>query len=115
MKIIWSELALDNLSDIAIYVSDYFGKSVSEKSIRKIVEMVESLRDNPGKGVQDVSLSTKDYTIRHITKNPNVVYYLQEKDAVVVMTIIHMKRSPGYVNRVLKDYVARFIAKNNLH
>ncbi len=38
MKIIWSELALDNLSDIAIYVSDYFGKSVSEKSIRKIVE-----------------------------------------------------------------------------
>lgn len=77
--------------------------------------MVEGLKDNPGKGVQDVSLSTTTYTVRHITKISNVIYYLQEKDAVMIMTIVHMKRSPKYVSGVLKDFVARFVANNDSH
>ena len=80
MEVIWSDLAIHDLQNIAEYISDNFGDKVSEKSVNK----------------------------NHITLNPNVIYYLLEKDTIVVMSLIHVKRSPRYVNRLLKAFLEQY-------
>ena len=105
MEIVWSDLALRNLHDIALYVSEHFGDSVSKKSINKIVRKVEGLRAFPTSGVLDRLYASSAFSVHHVTVAPNVIYYLLEDDAVVVMSIIHMKRSPEYVNKVLRNFV----------
>ncbi len=74
MEVIWSDLAIHDLQNIAEYISDNFGDKVSEKS----------------------------------ALNPNVIYYLLEKDTIVVMSLIHVKRSPRYVNRLLKAFLEQY-------
>ncbi len=106
MEIVWSDLAVRDLNDIALYVADHFGESVSEKSIDKIVKKVERLRNFPKIGALDLSYSTSTFSVRHVTLPPNVIYYLLEEDTVVIMTIVHVKRSPDYVNKLLKRFLA---------
>ena len=97
-----------DLSDIALYVADNFGEFVSEKSIDKIVQKVERLRNFPKIGTLDPSYSTSVFSVRHVTLPPNVIYYLLEEDTIVIMTIVHMKRSPDYVNKILKRFLESF-------
>ncbi len=108
MEVIWSDLAMRNLQNIAEYVSDKFGDMVSEQSISEIVKKVEGLTRFPESGVLDAAYSSSSFSVHHITLNPNVVYYLLEKDAIVVMAIIHVKRSPRYVNKLLKTFLEHY-------
>lgn len=108
MEIIWSDPAILNLKDIAEYVSDNFGDSVSLKSIRKIMKKVEGLKRFPESGVLDQAYSSESFSVHHITLAPNVIYYLLEKDAIVVMAVVHTKRSPQYVNKLLRDFLDHY-------
>lgn len=110
MEIVWSDLALRDLNDIALYVSDRFGDSISKKSISKIIKKVEELSKFPESGILDKSYSTPSFSVHHVTLVPNVIYYLLEDDAIVVMTILHVKRSPRYVNKALKSFIEHFIS-----
>ncbi len=108
MEIVWSALAVRDLSDIALYISDKFGDSVSEKSINKIVQKVERLRRFPKIGTLDRSYSTSAFSVHYIIFPPNVIYYLLEKDTIVIMTVIHVKRSQSYVNKRLECFFEDF-------
>lgn len=108
MDVVWSDLAMRDLNDIAHYVSEHFGDSVSLKSIDKLVRKVDRLKKFPESGVLDKAYSSTAYTIHHITLNPNVIYYLLEDDVIVVMTIVHAKRSPRYINKRLKNFLEHY-------
>ena len=108
MEIVWSDLALSDLNAIAQYVAENFGDSVSEKSINKIVKKVEGLRLFPESGALDRSYSSADFSVHHVTLVPNVIYYLLEKDCIVIMTVVHVKRSPRYINNVLKNFLEHY-------
>lgn len=105
MEIEWSELALSDLDAIAHYVAEKFGDTVSQRSINKIVSKVEGLRRFPESGVLDKPYSSPEFSVRHFTLAPSVIYYLLEKDSIVVMTVVHVKRSPSYINKVLRNFL----------
>lgn len=71
------------------------------------MKKVEGLKRFPESGVLDTTYSSS-FSVHHITINPNVIYYLLEDDAIVVIAIIHVKRSPRYVNRVLKAFLEHY-------
>ena len=72
------------------------------------MKKVESLKQFPESGVLDTAYSSPSFSVHHITLNPNVIYYLLEKDTIVVMSLIHVKRSPRYVNRLLKAFLEQY-------
>ncbi len=108
MEIVWSDLAMRDLNEVALYVSEQFGDTVSEKTVSKIVERVERLRVFPTSGVLDRLYSSSIYTVHHVTLTPNVIYYLLEDDAIVVISIIHVKRSTRFVNKVLRNFLENY-------
>ncbi len=108
MEVIWSKTALRHLGDIVQYVADNFGQTYALKSVERIQKKVESLRRFPESGVLDRRFSTKDYTVHHISLAPNVLYYVVFPEAVVIGIIVHTKRSPRYVNRLMKDFLEHY-------
>ena len=108
MDVIWSDLALQNLKDIAHYVSDNFGDKVAHKSIERLQEKVNGLKTFPESGILDRMLSTESYSVHRLIVDPNVIYYLLEDDCIVVMTIVHTRRSPKFVNSVLKRFLEHY-------
>ena len=53
MEIIWSDLAIQQLDEIAEYVQDNFGESTSRKMVHKITEDVNRLKVYPSIGKPD--------------------------------------------------------------
>ena len=53
MKIIWHELALDELASIGEKVLELFGEKVADKVVKDIVHRVETLAANPFLGTKD--------------------------------------------------------------
>lgn len=108
MDIIWSNLALQDLKEIAHYVSDNFGDKVAHASIEKLQKKVNSLKLFPESGILDRKLSSKNYSVHRLIVIPNVIYYLLEADSIVVMTIVHTRRSARFVNSVLKRFLEHY-------
>lgn len=88
---IWSDLALQDLTEIAEYVSENFGDRIAYTSVEKLQEKVSRLKLFPESGVLDRKLSSLDFSVHHLIVEPNVIYYLLETDRFVVMTILHTK------------------------
>ena len=59
MEIIWSDLALQQLDEIAEYVQDNFGESTSRKMVHKITEDVNRLKIYPSIGKPDFEYFSK--------------------------------------------------------
>ena len=108
MEVIWSDLALQDLTEIAEYVSENFGDRVAYTSVEKLQEKVSRLKLFPESGVLDRKLSSLDFYVHHLIVEPNVIYYLLETDRIVVMTILHTKRSTRFVNSVLKRFLEHY-------
>ena len=108
MEVIWSDLALQDLTEIAEYVSENFGDRVAYTSVEKLQEKVSRLKLFPESGVLDRKLSSLDFSVHHLIVEPNVIYYLLETDRIVVMTILHTKRSTRFVNSVLHRFLEHY-------
>ena len=108
MEIIWSDLANQNLDSILDYVEDHFGATVANKSLQKNAKKVNGLRNFPESGVLDMKYSTAEYTIRHFTLAPNVVYYMLYPDAIVIAVIVHTKQSPRTIDKILRNFLEHY-------
>ena len=53
MKLIWHELALEELASIGEKVSELFGEKVADKVVKDIMERVSVLASNPFLGTKD--------------------------------------------------------------
>ena len=53
MEIIWSDLAVQQLDEIAEYVQDNYGEFTSRKMVHKITEYVNRLKVYPSIGKPD--------------------------------------------------------------
>ena len=53
MKLIWHELALEELASIGEKVSEMFGEKVADKVVKDIMERVSVLASNPFLGTKD--------------------------------------------------------------
>ena len=109
MEIIWSDLAIQQLDEIAEYVQDNFGESTSRKMVHKITEDVNRLKVYPSIGKPDFEyfskLSNSDLQVRHLQVFPNLVYYLERSERIDIICIMHYKQSPSKVARMIKEFL----------
>ena len=53
-------------------------------------------------------VSGQDMVIRHLLLAPNRVYYLIDGEQVVIMGIVHVKRSPQAVTSMIKRFLEEY-------
>lgn len=110
MEVIWSKLAVEQLSDITEYVEDNFGVNTAKKMVRNITEKVGRLLLHPSIGIPDYKFTAnigEDILIRHIQIFPNVLYYIVKSDKIIVICIMHEKQSPKTVSEKIMDFLKR--------
>jgi toxin ParE1/3/4 len=89
VKIIWSPLAIDKVSEIAIYIAEE-NSTAAEKWVDTVFRKVENLRDFPESG--RVVPETENKAIRElIYGNYRLIYRLGEK-MISVLTVQHGKQ-----------------------
>ena len=89
MKIIWSPLAIDRVSEIAAYIAQE-NPTAAEKWIDTVFRKVEDLQDFPESG--RVVPETENKAIRElIYGNYRLIYRLGEK-RISVLTVRHGKQ-----------------------
>ena len=84
------------------YVIDNFGEMTAKKSLKSLLDKVDTLKTCPDLGVWDKKFSTPLVKVRHLNVGPNVLYYLVDQDEVVVIAVMHYKQSPVTVNRTIQ-------------
>lgn len=93
-------MAKKQLRDIAQYVADNFGDKTAQKAIDEIQKKTNGLLLFPESGSFDKKLSTDRYVVRHVTKRPNLIYYIVDDDAIIIMAIAHEKQSVSVQKRI---------------
>jgi toxin ParE1/3/4 len=89
MKIIWSPLAIDRVSEIAAYIAQE-NPTAAEKWVNTVFRKVEDLRDFPERG--RVVPETENKAIREVIYgNYRLIYRLEEK-RISVLTVRHGKQ-----------------------
>ena len=89
-KIIWTNPALDDVNDIAEYIS--LSNMLSAKIlVKKIFEKVERLENFPESGKIPIELRNLNY--REIVVNPCRIFYKIEHDKVFIMHVMRQERS----------------------
>ena len=98
MEVVWSDLALTQLDEVMDYVEEHFGLLTSQKVLHNILEKTDELAQYSTHGIYDARYTSwvagQDMVIRHMLLVPNRVYYLIDDEHVVIMGIVHVKRSP---------------------
>lgn len=89
MKIVWSPLAIDRVSEIAAYIAQE-NPAAAEKWVDTVFRKVEDLQDFPESG--RVVAETENKSIRElIYGNYRLIYRLEEK-RISVLTVRHGKQ-----------------------
>ena len=109
MEVVWSDLALSQLDEVLDYVEEHFGLLTSQNVLHNILSKTEELAQYPTHGIYDARytswVSEREMSIRHLLLKPNRVYYLVDGEHVVIMGIVHIKRSPQAVTSMIKHFL----------
>ena len=112
MEVVWSDLALTQLDEVIDYVEEHFGLLTSQKVLHNILEKTDELAQYSTHGIYDARytswVSGQDMVIRHLLLAPNRVYYLIDGEQVVIMGIVHVKRSPHAVTSMIKRFLEEY-------
>lgn len=110
MEIVWSQLAYEQLLGILTYVEDNFGALVAQKTHQKIQNKVNLLMKYPQIGIidSDFSILFNGLDVRHLKLSPNVIYYLIDKDRIVIAAILHSKQSPETIRNMISDFLKQY-------
>lgn len=101
MEVTWLPFAQNQLKAVMQYVRDNFGENIARKSFREIMRRVDELRNFPDIGILDRQFSAKEVMVRHLNIGPNVVYYIEDLNEIVVIAVMHHKQSPSTINRTI--------------
>ena len=111
MELRWLPFASEQLKVVAEYVKENFGENTAKKSIRKILDKVNTLKLSPNIGVWDKIYSTDKINIRHLNIGPNMVFYLTDEEEIVVIAVMHYKQSPATMNSTIQYVLQNFIKR----
>ncbi len=89
MKIIWSPLAIDRVSEIAAYIAQE-NPTAAEKWVDTVFRKVEDLKDFPESG--RVVPETENKAIREMTFGNYRLIYRPEEKRISVLTVRHGKQ-----------------------
>lgn len=104
MELIWTDLALDSLEDIAEYVQFNFSEKVAHDAVNNIVSKIDILKSLPhiGKTVEGMS----DYgDVRCLFHKQNQIYYrIQNPNTIEIIIVWDSRKSPECLLDNILDY-----------
>ena len=83
MKIIWHELALEELALIGERVSEMFGEKVADRVVENMMDWVDALAANPFLGTED----ERYLPFRVLHSWHNRIFYLVTDEAIKIIAI----------------------------
>ena len=101
MKIIWHELALEELASIGEKVSEMFGEKVADKVIENMMDRVGALAANPFLGTEDDSYMP--FRVLHSWHNR--IFYLVTNEEIKIIAIWDNRRDEKKLPSLLSKRV----------
>ncbi|MDR0994994.1 MAG: type II toxin-antitoxin system RelE/ParE family toxin [Tannerella sp.] len=108
MEVIWSELAIDSLSDILDYVEGFFGKEIADKVGNRILAFVEQLSSSPNVGRRMGGINENVDLRCAYYKQDRIYYYVKEYQLYVII-VWDGRQNPDRLRELLAEYFARNI------
>ncbi len=88
-EIIWTKPALEDLNDIAEYIT-LSNMLSAKKLVAKIFDKVERLGDFSESGKKPIELSNLNY--REVVVNPCRIFYKVDNDKVLILHVMRQER-----------------------
>lgn len=88
MKVVWTELSLDDLAEINDWIAREQPSTALLVSLR-ILDAVESLADHPLLGRAGRVAGTREFAV---PKTPFLVFYIVEDDSLRVLRVLRGRR-----------------------
>ena len=93
-KIIWSEDAGNELTEIISYIKKNSGKIIAQNVHKKIMEKINDVSENAkGRRIAPLLKEFGITDIHQININPWLIYYRVENNLMKVISIIDMRRN----------------------
>ena len=99
MKIIWYELALEELISIGEKVSEMFGEKVADKVIENMMDWVGTLAANPFLGTKDDRY--RQFRVLHSWHNR--IFYLVTDNEIRIIAIWDNRRDEKTLPKLLSS------------
>ena len=99
MKLIWHELALEELASIGEKVSELFGEKVADKVVKDIMERVSVLASNPFLGTKDERYLP--FFVLHLWHNR--IFYLVTDNEIRILAIWDNRRDEKKLPKLLSS------------
>ena len=99
MKIIWHDLALEELSSIGEMVWESFGEKVADRVVEDIVHRVDALAANPFLGTED----DKYMPFRVLHSWHNRIFYLVNETEIRIIAIWDNRKDEKKLPKLLSS------------
>ena len=99
MKLIWHELALEELASMGEKVSEMFGEKVADKVVKDIMERVSVLASNPFLGTKDERYLP--FFVLHSWHNR--IFYLVTDNEIRILAIWDNRRDEKKLPKLLSS------------
>lgn len=102
-KVVTTFQALDQLADIEDYLRENRSEETAEYVVDGLIEAIETLENMPTKHPLLRLIEKKQYTYRYAPKWAyKIVFRVEEHPPMVfVITIVHSKRNPSWLDDIL--------------
>lgn len=104
MEIVWTDLAIETLSDIVQYVQSWFGRDTASDVSKRIIAFVDTLSSSPCIGKQVKSLSAYG-EIRCMVYKQNQIYYRISDNQVEIILVWDGRQDPNRLRSILLNYL----------
>lgn len=108
MEIEWSLVASKQLESVLDFVESEYGAMTSLNTLRKIEKRINGLKIFPEAGIYDSDLSDDDFIVRHVQIFPNLAYYVQTDNTIIIVTLVHYRQSIETITRLVKKSLEQY-------
>lgn len=106
MDVTLSSLAIHNLFGVIEYVTEEFGPKTAQRSYHKLINKIQQLSLFPDIGKIDERLTVSSgRTIRRLTVSPNIVFYMNEGEKIIVIAVLHDSQSYETVRKEIFGFL----------
>lgn len=106
MEIVWSDFAVESLSNIFVYVQSFFGKRTASATAQKVIAFVESLANTPYLGKHLLHLSQFG-EVRCVFYKQNHIYYLITENRIEIILVWDGRQDPRRLQHLLVDFLIK--------
>lgn len=100
MKIVWTDLAIENLHQIYQYYKDEVNKTTAQKIVNAIVDKTIYLQSSTEIGQREELLIKRKKEFRYLIEGNYKIIYWIESNVIFVATVFDTRQNPAKLKKV---------------